>query len=106
MASKVQASIKALDKVRSEIAVTKVRLAKAEEAERELLRQILGLCTDEESALYDLWNKPAGGDFEAALVIGSDVAVVEITEDWWDGPVERRHESVSVKFVPCAPQGL
>lgn len=104
MAGKVQDSIKALDKVRSEIAVTKIRLAKAEETERELLRQILGLCTDEEGAFYSLWNKP--GDFETALVIGSDVAVVEITEDWWDTAAERRHESVSVKFVPCAPQGL
>ncbi|MDO9584380.1 MAG: hypothetical protein Q7J24_14915 [Desulfomicrobium sp.] len=104
MAGKVQDLVKAVDKARSEIVVTKTRLAKAEETERELLRQILELCTDEDSALYSLWGKP--GDFEAALVIGSDVAVVEITEDWWDTAAERRHESVSVKFVPCAPQGL
>ena len=104
MASKVQDSIKALDKARSEIAVTKIRLAKAEETERELLRQIVDLCTDETGDLINLWLKP--GNFETAVVIGSDAAVVEIVEDWWELPVERRHESVSVKLVPCAPQGL
>ena len=104
MANNVKDSIRALDKVRGEIAVTKFRLQQAEETERELLRRILGLCTDEERDFSSLWNRP--GNFEIALVIGDAVAVVEIAEDWWDGPTERRHESVSVKFVPCAPQGL
>ncbi len=104
LGGKIEGVIKDLDKVRGEIAVIKMRLAQAEEQERELLRQILGLCTDEEGDVANLWLKP--GNFETAVMIGPDAAVVEIVEDWWELPMERRHESVSVKFVPCVPQGL
>lgn len=104
MAKSLKDSIRALDKVRGEIAVTKMRLQQAEEKERELLRQIVDLCTDEEGGVINSW--PKSGNFETAVMIGPDAAVVEIVENWWELPVERRHESVSVKFKPCAPQGL
>jgi hypothetical protein len=106
MAGKIEGMVKDLAKVRGEIAVTKMRLAQAEETERELLRQILGLVTDESDDMESLWSRQAAGDFEAALVIDQDVAVVKIEEEYFERPALNRHEAVNVSFVPMVQQGL
>lgn len=106
MAGKIEGMVKDLAKVRGEIAVTKMRLAQAEEKERELLRQILALVTDESDDMESLWSRQAGGDFEAALVIDQDIAVVKIEEDYYDRPGHRRHEAVNVGFIPLVQQAL
>lgn len=110
MAGKIEEMIKALDKARSEIAATKIRLAKAEETERELLRQILELCTDEE-AVESLWDqgRSADGDFKMVFAVKDRWgavrgAVVEIKEDFYDWAVHMRHGAVKVGFVHFVQQ--
>ena len=108
MAAKIEALIQDLAKVRGEIAFTKMRLAQAEETERELLRQILGLVTEENEDGESLWSQqmPSSGDFEMAHVIGQDVAVLKIQEEYHDRSAARLHEAVNVEFIPLAQQAL
>jgi hypothetical protein len=105
LGGKIEGVIKDLDKVRGEIAVTKMRLAQAEEQERELLRQVLGLVTDESDEMEGLWSRQEGR-FEAALLIGQDVAVVKIEEDYFERPALHRHAAVNVGFIPLVKQAL
>lgn len=106
MAAKIEALIQDLAKVRGEIAVAKMRQAQAEETERELLRQIPVLLTDESDDMESLWSRQAGGDFEAALVIDQDIAVVKIEEDYFERPALSRHEAVNVGFIPLVQLAL
>lgn len=106
MAGKIEGMVQDLAKVRGEIAVAKLRLAQAEETERELLRQILELVMDESDHMESLWSRQADGDFEAALVIGQDVAVVKIEEEYFERPALSRHEAVKVGFIPLVQQAL
>ncbi len=47
-----------------------------------------------------------GGDFEVAMKIDQDVAVVKIEEDYFERSASRIHEAVDIGFIPLAPQGL
>ncbi len=106
MAGKIEGMVKDLAKVRGEIAVAKMRLAQGEERERELLRQILELFTDESDEMESLWNRQVAGDFEVALVIDQDIAVVKIEEGYFVRPAVSRHEAVNVGFIPLVQQAL
>jgi hypothetical protein len=101
MAGEVQALVEKLAKVRGEIGVWKMKLAQAEETERQLLIQILDMSMSEDDA-----GVPKVMNMEMALSIGSDVAILKIDEDWWDFSAANRHKAIDVNFVPCAPQGL
>lgn len=101
MAGEVQALVEKLAKVRGEIGVCKMKLARAEEAERKLLEQILDM-----SIAEDKDGDRQVTHLEMALPIGPDVAVLKINEDWWDFRQDCRHQAIDVTFVPCAPQGL
>ena len=106
MAGKIEVMVKEVAKVRGEIAVAKMRLAQGEEKERELLRQILELVTDESDEMESLWDRQVAGDFEAALVIDQDIAVVKIEGDYFERPALSRHEAVNVGFIPLVQQAL
>lgn len=106
MSGKIESAVTALAKVRGDIAGMKTRLEQAEEVERELLRKILGIFTDESDEMESLWERQDSGDFEAALVIGQDVAVVNIREEYNEWPRDARHEAVNVDFIPLVQQAL
>ncbi len=96
MAGKIEGMVKDLAKVRGEIAVAKMRLAQGEERERELLRQILELFTDESGEMESPWNRQVAGD----------IAVVKIEEGYFVRPAVSRHEAVNVGFIPLVQQAL
>jgi hypothetical protein len=110
MTGKVQEKIKALDEIRGEIVATRLQLAEAEEAERELLRQILELCT-EEVAGESLWDQGSStdGDFKMAFAVKDRwgavrVAVVKIKEDFYEFAAHMRFAAVEVGFVHFVQQ--
>lgn len=106
MAGKIERAIKDVAKVRGEIAVTKMRLAQAEQTEQQLLREVLSLVTADSDEMESLWGRHGGGDFEVALKIDQDVAVVKIEEDYFERSASRIHEAVNIGFIPLAPLGL
>lgn len=106
MSGKIEAAVMDLATVRDDIEGMKTRLGQAEEVERELRRQILGMFTDQSDEMESLWERQDSGDFEAAMVIGQHVAVVNIREEYNEWPREKSHEAVNVDFIPLVQQGM
>lgn len=110
MVNKVREKINALDKIRGQIAEARMQLSDSEERERELLLQILELCTNESSG-DSLWEQAlsTGGDFQMAFAVKDRwgavrVAVVKIEEDFYERAAHMRHAAVDVGFVHFAQQ--
>lgn len=110
MTGKVREKIIALDEIRVQIAATRLQLAQDEETERELLRQILELCTDEVAG-ESLWEqgRSADGDFKMVFAVKDRWgavrgAVVEVKEDFYEWDGHMRHGAVKVGFVHFVQQ--
>lgn len=110
MVNRVREKINALDKIRGQIAEARMQLSDSEETERELLREILELCTDEVAG-GSLWDQGAssGGDFQMAFAVkdrwgATRVAVVKIKEDNYEFAAHMRHAAVDVGFVHFVQQ--
>lgn len=105
MAAELKVLVEDLAKVRGQIGVAKTRLLKAEWRERELLQQILEMAIAENDEMESLWDRhQAGmsGDFKLALVIGQDVAVVKIEDEYFERSQADRYRAVDVAFIPLA----